>query len=203
MEILDIPQGSPEWFAVKAGVPGASSFNKIITSKGEPSKQAKGYKYELAAEAITGKSEGYSNNFMQAMLEREEESRPYYELITGYEVKQVGFIFDDQKMCGCSPDGLVYISNKLNHGLEMKNVLPKTQVEYLLSQRVPSDYIPQVQGSMFVTRLERWDFLTYCPGLQHFLIQCEPDLKFHSRLKELLEKFCFELALTIKKLKEA
>ena len=193
----DILQGSPEWFSLKCGTPGASSFDKIITTKGEPSKQAVDYRYQLAAEAITGRVEqGYQSTAMAMGIERESESRALYELICGVDVRQVGFIFHDTKMYGCSPDGLCE-----TWGLEMKNVLPKTQVKYLLDGKLPTDYFQQVQGSMLVTGFDRWDFMSYSPGLDPLIIQCEPDLTFQGKLKDQLEVFCLELVKLIKKVK--
>ena len=196
---IDTTQGSPEWFAEKAGKPGASSFDKIITTTGQPSKQAQGYLYQLAAEAITGQVEqGYQSSAMTQGIEREAESRTLYELINGVEVQQVGFVYaDEQKMYGCSPDGIV----NDEWGLELKNVLPKTQVAYLLNGGLPSDYFCQVQGSLLVTGFDRWDFFTYSPGLDPFQLSVERDEKFIAKLKEQLEKFCFELAMIVKKLR--
>ena len=34
MIIEDFEQGSPEWFAARVGIPSASIFDKLITSKG-------------------------------------------------------------------------------------------------------------------------------------------------------------------------
>ena len=170
MIIIDCEQNSETWWKTKAGVPGASSFSKIVTSKGEPSKQAQEYLYQLAAEATTGKVEqGYQSQAMTEGIEREAESRALYELIYGVEVKQVGFIFDDSKMYGCSPDGV--INNE--YGLEMKNVLPKTQVRYLLSGKMPTDYIQQVQGSMLVTGLKQWDFFKLSSNNQTVFNYCK------------------------------
>ena len=42
MLVMDeIEQLSPKWFQEHAGIPGASSFDKIVTTKGEQSKQRK------------------------------------------------------------------------------------------------------------------------------------------------------------------
>jgi len=192
-----MPQRSDEWFKVKAGIPGASSFSRIVTTKGEPSKQAQDYLYQLAAEAITGQVEqGYQSAAMLQGIEREAESRALYELIMGVEVKEVGFILHDSKMFGCSPDGICG-----SWGLEMKNVLPKTQIKYLIDGSLPADYFQQIQGSMLVTGFDRWHFMSYVPGLDPLIIQCEPDLKFQAKLKEQLEIFCFELIKIVKKLK--
>lgn len=197
--IDDIEQGTEEWFKIKAGKPGASSFSKIITTKGEPSKSAKDYMYQLAAEAITGKVEnGYQSPAMTDGIEREPESRILYEFINLVNVEQVGVIFSDDQSYLCSPDGLI----NREYGIEMKNVLPKTQVKYLLNGKVPTEYYQQVQGSLLITGFDRWDFMSYCPGLEPFILQCGPDPKFQSKLKEQLEDFCLKLAITIKKLKE-
>uniref|UniRef100_A0A6M3JLJ6 Putative exonuclease n=1 Tax=viral metagenome TaxID=1070528 RepID=A0A6M3JLJ6_9ZZZZ len=199
MIVIDVPQGSPEWFAEKAGKPSASSFDKIVTTKGEPSKQAQGYLYQLAAEVITGQAEqGYQSAAMTLGIEREAESRTLYELINGVEVQQVGFVYaDEQKLYGCSPDGIVGDE----WGLELKNVLPKTQVAYLLNGGLPSDYFCQVQGSLLVTGFDRWEFFTYSPRLDPFQLSVGRDEIFIQKLKEQLEKFCFELARIVRKLR--
>jgi len=200
MIIIECDQRSEQWFSEKAGVPGSSSFDKIATTKGEPSKQRTGYMHQLAAEAITGRIEqGYTNAFMEEGTAREDESRGLYELIKGVTVEQVGFIYpDEEKKYGCSPDGLI----NRERGLEMKNPLPKTQVAYLLKNELPTDYFQQVQGSLFITGFERWDFMSYSPGLPPLIIPVYRDEPFIKKLKEELDRFCFELAGVIKKLKE-
>ena len=50
-------QREPEWFSLICGNVGASSVDKIITTKGEPSKSRTDYMMTLAAERITGKGE--------------------------------------------------------------------------------------------------------------------------------------------------
>ena len=42
MIIVDVEQGTPEWFAKRCGVITASKFSQIVTSKGAKSTQAKG-----------------------------------------------------------------------------------------------------------------------------------------------------------------
>ncbi len=200
MIIIDCPQLSDAWFQEKAGVPSAGSFSKIVTTKGARSIQRKKYLYQLAAEAITGvKEQGYSNANMEEGVRREQESRDLYEFTQGVEVEQVGFVYqDEQKRVGCSPDGFI----NREWGLELKNVLPSTQVGYLIAGKLPTEYFAQVQGSMLVTGYQRWDFMTYSPGLPPFLLTVRPDEKFLKALEKELDSFCLELALTIKKLKE-
>ena len=43
-------------------------------------------------------------------------------------------------------------------------------MQYLLDQKLPTTYIPQVQGSMWITGFDSWDFLSYHPDLEPLLI---------------------------------
>ncbi len=200
MIILDsITQGSQEWFAEKLGKPSASNISKVLTNDGKPSKQRDGYLYELAAEIITGQRvESYQNENMIAGQDREQESRTLYELMNNVEVQQVGVIYKDKdKKFLCSPDGVV----NMEYGLELKNVLPKTQIKYLLDGGLPAEYFGQVNFSLYVTGFKFWDFLSYAPGLKPLLIRVLPDDKFIKTLEIELNKFCEELETIVEKIK--
>lgn len=199
MIIVNCEQNSEQWFKEKLGKPSASNASKIITNEGAPSKQQTAYLYELAAEILTGKrEEGYQNSNMIMGQEREQESRSLYELITGVKVDQVGVIYkDEEKLFLCSPDGIV----NGEYGLEMKNVLPKTQVKYLLSGELPSEYFSQIQFSLYVTGFKFWDFLSYSPALKPLILRVKPDKKFQKALKAELKTFCEELKSTVTKLR--
>ena len=106
MEISNCIQGSDEWFKIRCGVPSSSNFDKIVTTKGEPSKQAEKYGYKLAGEAIAGKAEEtYKNAAMERGTILEDEARQLYQIVNDVEVEQVGFC--KLEGFGCSPDGLV------------------------------------------------------------------------------------------------
>ena len=206
--IDDIDQGTPEWFALKAGVPSAGSCKKIVTSTGAPSKSRQDYMDQLADEAIRGRvEEGYQSKDMAAGTAREAESLIVYELDHLVDVHRVGFVFDDKKMYGCSPDGIVSLDGssdfKAMCGLEMKNPLGKTHVKYLRENELPTGvgYFQQIQMSLLVTGFDRWVFMSYVPGHKPFYLQVERDEAFIGKLKAELEAFCLELALLIRKLK--
>ena len=204
MITLDMPQRSEEWFLERCGNPGASNFNKIVTMKGEPSKQGVGYMHQLAAEAITGKhEETYTSKNMKEGIEREPECRCLYEFIADVAVEEVGIIYpDEDKKYHCSPDGLIINGVAKPRGLEMKNVIPKTQVEYLLANRIPPVYYQQIQGSMLITGFDEWDFMSYSPGLPPLIISVKRDRQFIKKLKDELNKFVYALSAMIKELKE-
>lgn len=191
MIIINCEQNSPEWFAEKLGKPSASNASMIVTTAGKQSKQRTGYMDELAAERITGQRyEGYSNKNMEIGNEREDECRALYGLLYNVEIKKVGVVYmAESKRFLCSPDGI--INNE--YGIEMKNVIPKTQVRRLIEGKLPTEYFSQIQFSLLVTGFKRWDFVSYCPGLKPLIIQVNRDEKFISVLATELNAFCKEL----------
>ena len=197
--ISDILQGSEQWFQEKIGKPSASNASKIITNDGKPSKQAEGYMYELAAEIITGrKEEGYKNQNMIEGNEREEESRLFFELSNDVKVEKVGVIYkDEDRKFLCSPDGII----NREYGLELKNVLPKTQVKYLLDNKLPSEYFGQIQFSLYVTGFKFWMFMSYVPLMKPLIIRVNRDEAFLANLDVELKLFCEKLEEIVNKIK--
>lgn len=200
MIIVDYEQLSEQWFKEKAGKPSASGFDKIVTTKGEPSKQAGKYLYQLAGENIVGvKTETYSNAAMERGIILEAEARSLFSVITDLEVTQVGLIYPDaRKAYLCSPDGII----NGEAGLEIKCPLIHTHVGYLLDNKLPTDYIQQVQGSMLVAGFSTWFFMSYFPGLPPLILEVERNEEFISKLEAELERFVVELAVVTRKLKE-
>ncbi len=107
----------------------------------------------------------------------EPKAREFYELKTGRKVHQIGFITHDDGGFGCSPDGLIRQEDRkyarIQWGLEIKCPMPDKHLEYLLDGTLPDEYRFQVHGSMAVTGLSRWDFLSYCPGEAPLLLTVE------------------------------
>jgi hypothetical protein len=199
MLIINCEQNSEQWFQEKIGKPSASNCSKIITNGGQPSKQAEGYMFELASEIITGrKEEGYKSANMVVGNEREQESRMYFELINDVKVEQVGVVYkDDKKQFLCSPDGLI----NREYGLELKNVLPKTQVKYLLDNCLPDEYFSQIQMSLYITDFKYWMFTSYVPAMKPLIIRVERDEVFITKLGIELDKFCVELEQIVNKIR--
>ena len=106
-------QRSDEWYTLKAGVPSAGNFDKIVTAKGEPSKQRKKYLYQLVGEKLLGRMpETYMSWAMERGVELEDEAIAYFSLKQGVEVQRVGICFKDERMDrSCSPDGLIILKD--------------------------------------------------------------------------------------------
>ena len=199
MIIENVVQGTPEWQKERVGIPTASCFDKIITVKGERSKQRTKYMYQLAAERITGiKENGYQNAVMERGIQMEDEARKMYELMTGYTVTTVGVCYpDEQKRYGCSPDGLIG-----EEGLvEIKCPTSAIHVGYLLGGVLPTDYVQQCQGQLLVTGRKWVDFFSFYPGLKPLLVKVKPDKKFLHSLQVELEIFCKELDAITEKIR--
>ncbi|MFQ5976108.1 MAG: lambda exonuclease family protein [Candidatus Hydrothermarchaeales archaeon] len=198
---VDVEQMSIEWFALKAGVPSASNFDKIVTSKGEPSKQRDKYMHQLAGERITKfREEGYQSEAMARGIAMETEAVRLYELITGLKADKVGVCYqNEEKACLCSPDRLI-LGDSVGV-LEIKCPLLHTHVEYLLKNKLPTTYFQQVQGQIFITGAEWCDFMSYYPGIKPLIIRVERDPLFAVSLEKHLDVFCKELQGVVEKIR--
>lgn len=199
MRIIEVVQGSPEWHSARCGIPTASNFDKVVTAKGEPSKQRQKYLYQLAGEMITGKAEEtYQNGAMQRGIELEAEARTMYELLHNTQVMQTGlWVTEGSAIYGASPDGVVTGEEGL---IEIKCPMLSTHVGYLVDGVLPAEYYIQVQGQLLVSERKWVDFVSYYPGMNPLIVRVEQDRKFTALLKAELEKFCGELSDIVRRL---
>lgn len=153
-------QGTPEWLLARCGKATASEFSAVL-AKGQGKTRA-AYMRRVLAERLTGKPmETYHNAHMDRGQEQEPYARLAYEAITGNLVEEVGFIKHQSLEAGCSPDGLV----DKDGGAEIKSVIPTVQVDTILSGGYPSEHRPQVQGNLWVTGRDWWDFCSFSPDM--------------------------------------
>lgn len=181
MKILQADQGTQEWLDARLGCPSASQFCKLVTTAGKPSASADDYISELIAERITGEREPiYVNEWMQRGTELEPEARATYEFMNGVDVQEVGFILDDSGEFGCSPDGLIGEDG----GVEFKCPAPKNHIAWSRKGVCPSKHYAQVQGCLYITGREWWDFMSYHPDMKPFIVRVERDEEFIAKLAE-------------------
>lgn len=196
MIILDCDQGTKEWFEARCGIPTASSFDKIITSTGAKSKQSDGYLNQLAGESIVGYQETYTNQAMETGKEREVHAISLFEFIHDVDIENVGLCYkDDKKDVSCSPDGFIVDGC----GIEIKCPNLSTHVGYLRANKLPTAYVAQVQGSMYVTGFKSWYFMSYFPEMKPLIIKVERDDDFCEKLGQYLNEFNKKLS-TVKEL---
>ena len=189
---LDVTQGSKEWFLARLGIPTASEFHKILTPKTmKLSTQAEPYLHRLLAEWLLGTPFEQETTVwsMEVGIEREEEAAQYYELTTGNTTNLAGFCLTDDRKIGASPDRLVGEKGLV----EIKCPLASTHVGYLLNGELPVDYLPQLQGQLYVSGRAWCDFLSYYPGLPSLLVRVEPWPAYQQTLAIILREFCARL----------
>ena len=178
MIILDVEQGTEEWLQARLGVPTASNYSKVVTSTGKPSAQADKYINDLVAQKLTGEiPEMFKSDAMQRGNELEPQARAYYEFMTDNVVEEVGLILNYDG-AGCSPDGLIGDDG----GLEIKCPLGATHVSYLRANKLPTEYVQQVQGCMYITGRSWWDFVSFHPDMESMIIRVERDDEFIEKL---------------------
>jgi hypothetical protein len=185
MRIDQNEQGSPEWLAARLGIPSASMFAKLVTTKGIWSASADAYINQLVAERLTGeREEVFQSHHMLRGTELEPDARDLYSLISDAEVTEVGFCLHDTLSAGCSPDGLIGEDG----GLEIKAPAPSTHVEYLRGGVLPSKYKQQVMGCLWITGREWWDFVSYHPTMKPLIVRVERDEEYIAALEKCVTK---------------
>lgn len=192
-------QGTLGWLQDRLGVPTASMYKSIITSTGKASATAKTYMRGLLANLEAGKPvDSFKPTAeMKTGIEREPDAADLYEFITDNEVMKTGFWFkDDKKKTGCSPDRLIGDDGLL----EIKCPNASTLIGYRLDKKVPTAYIQQIQGQLWVMGRQWCDFLAYHPDIKHFLIRVERDEQYITMLSGAINKFISDMEYQRKQL---
>lgn len=186
----DVIQGSKQWLRLRAGIPTASGFDNIITPTGKKSGSAEKYMHHLLAERILGRPEvEYVSTWMDRGSATEAEAIAYYELERDLDTVKVGFVTNDDKTIGASPDRFVGDEGLL----EVKVPKPATHVAYLLKKPVDAAYFPQVQGQLWVTGRKWLDILSFHPEMPNEIVRVERDEEYIAKLEALVTSFSEEL----------
>jgi hypothetical protein len=185
----DMEQYSPEWWAVRLGLPTASCFDKIVTpAKGELSKSARAYAQYLVAETLFGEPlepERPDPYWIAWGKLHEPMAAEHYDLTTGTVTEKVGFITTDDGRVGCSPDRMIIGQRGC---VEIKCPAPQTHVGYLIDG--PGlDYKCQLQGQMAVGELAFVDFFSFHPRMPPALHRIERDEPYIAKMSEALRQF--------------
>lgn len=194
-------QRSPEWFEARLGKATASRFNDVrsFSAKGLELAGRKNYRAQIVLERLTGQpQESYQSMAMQWGVETEPMARLAYELKSGNKVKEVGFVEHPVLNAGASPDGLIadlWV-------LEIKCPNSATHMATLKEAKLPSDYMAQVQGQMWITGREQCEFVSYDPRMpeaaQLFICTVLRDDDYIKQLEADVRKFLDEVDEDVK-----
>ena len=171
----DIEQGSDEWLAVRRGILTASEMRLIMTPTLRPASNDKerAHLFELIGQRITGYTEPhYISDDMLRGHEDEVAARIRYAEHFFAPVTECGFVTNDDHgvVIGYSPDGLVGDDGLI----ECKSRRQKFQIETILADEVPAEYLLQCQTGLLVTGRKWLDFVSYCGGLPMFVKRVWP-----------------------------
>lgn len=199
MIVHDVLQGSTEWLAVRAGIPTASAFDRIVTPKGKLSAQAEKYMHQLLAERMMGRPVIQTPTYwMGRGIALEGEAVAYYEGVRDLDTTMIGFITNDERTIGASPDRFVGADGLL----ELKVPAEHTHVGYLLARGVDAEYWPQVQGQLWVTGRQWVDVMSYHPEMPPAIVRADRDDGFIRTLADAVGEFSRALECKATELRE-
>ena len=190
IEIFDVEQGTPEWLAVRAGIPTASMFSAVMAygKDGGDSKTRRAYMLRLIGERLTGEpAETYSNRHTERGNAMEDEAAEAYAFESELTLEKVGFVRNGIR--GCSPDRLI----GANGMCEIKTALPHIQLERVLRGELPPEYKAQVQGQLLVAEREWCDFVSYWPRLPVLQVRVYRDGPYIEKMDAAIRKFVDEM----------
>lgn len=179
---------------MKIYIPTASCFNKIVTSKGDRSRQRDSYLKELVDNAFGIFHGSVSTEWTKRGLDLEETAvtkyRENHEMVS---VEKLPFQVSADGTCGCYVDGAVGEDGLL----EVKCPSYTNHKLYCKGRMLPTKYIQQVQGELYITG--RWwcDFFSYYPGEKSFKVRVSRDEGFIYLLANEIKLFHSEMMAEI------
>jgi len=168
MQIINIEQGTPEWFALRIKYPLTASNAYPISVGG---KGLETLVWEKLAEKYSLEDkEKYTNKDLERGKELEPLAREMYELETGNKVEQIGFVINEEisKVGGASPDGKI-VNQK--GGIEIKCFDDKKHFQMIVNGlEIEVQYDWQTQMQMLFMEWDFIDFVAYNPNFKERLL---------------------------------
>jgi len=150
----------------------------------------------LSEHYSSAEKEQYSNAHTDRGNELEPLARGMYELETSNQVVEVWFVEYDE-YTWCSPDWLIWD----DWLIEIKCQSDKIHFELLLSGKIDTKYVRQMQMQMYVTGRQRCDFVAYNPNYNESMRikRVHIDPKSQEKLEEWLESWKSQIKTIINK----
>lgn len=189
-------QGTDEWFAARLGKVTASRAADVLTKKGSAARA--NLSAQLVLERLTNtKGESFSSAAMQWGVDQEPFARAAYEAHSGVWVDTVGFVQHPTiERAGASPDGLVGLDGLV----EIKCPNTSTMIDTLLTGKVPSNYVTQMQMQMACTGRAWCDYAVFDSRMpvkaQLFVKRVQRDQKYIDDLNKEIIAFLAEVEIS-------
>jgi hypothetical protein len=194
----DLIQGSDQWFSARCGLLTASEMKLIITPtlKIASNDKERAHLYELLAQRVTRYVEpSYVSDAMLRGQDDEVDAKIKYAQHYA-PVEEVGFITNDEWgfTLGFSPDGLVCDDGFIECKSRGQRFQAQTIIECAAEDRMPDDFLIQVQTGLLVSDRKWCDFISYSGGMPMVTIRVYPDDKVQDAIIEAAGAFEKRLA---------
>ncbi|AFM54896.1 exonuclease [Marinomonas phage P12026] len=188
---VQVGQQSEEWFQMRLGTMTASKAKCIVAGATTDTRLT--YMAELIAEVATGThKEMVKAKALDWGNQQEPHAVASYEFLNSTQVDSVPLLYSDDMRCACSPDGVVS-----DRGLEIKCPLTtEVHIRSITDKKIKSDYLWQIQYSMFVSGLDLWDFGSFDPRMKKknlHIITVERDDKMQKTLEDAIPQFISDM----------
>lgn len=165
-ESQGLDQRSAAWLFARVGHVTASRFKDVLAKlkSGAPAKAREDYLWQIVVEKLTGAptDSNFVSSAMQYGIDNEHGGEAAYAARTGRMVEAAGFIHHPSiEGVGGSPDGLIGDDG----GIEIKCPFNSAVHLQTFLEGMPMEHMPQVQGIMWITGRQWWDFTSYDPRL--------------------------------------
>lgn len=154
MKVLEVPWGSEEWFEVRRGRVTASMLGCVLSKP--TTKKYRHYLVTLALDLLGDKGWPDDAPWFEHGKDLEPRARGAYEWKFNCTMRHDIFIIhDDFSWLACTPDGLLS-----DRGIEIKG-REKLRNYVRHTDKIAPTYLPQIQGSMLITGMSRWEYVNY------------------------------------------
>lgn len=193
-------QRTSAWFEARLGCVTASRTGDVMArTKSGPSASRANYMAQLVCERLTGERESsFCTPAMQRGIDLESQARAMYELETGFDVTETGFIPHPKiKGFGASPDGLVGADGLV----EIKVPNTATHIATLQGKPIDRKYVLQMHVQMICTGRVWCDYVSFDDRLpiemQMHITHVELDEALATEITSEVETFLAELDETV------
>lgn len=162
MQVLNIEQGSDEWFDYRKGKISGTHLSALYSKRGN---RKLGF-YETIAERLA--EEPDDENRMERGLRLEDEAAQLFAEKYNKKPEIVGVcISDEHPSIINSPDRLIKNNGKYTEALEIKCLSPARHIQAVVENKVPDEYEAQkVQYFIVNPDLQKLYFVFYDPRIQ-------------------------------------
>ena len=193
-------QRTAEWHQARLGKVTASKIADVMMKPSAAGYQ--NYKAQLVCERLTGNpTESFTSAAMQHGTDTEPQARAFYEMQTGLDVKEVGFVDHPSiTMTGASPDGLIGDSGLV----EIKCPQQPKHIKALMGSKPDRRYILQMQWQMVCAERSWCDFVSFNPSfpaeMQMNVLRVDLDKNLAAEITDAVVAFLSDVDETTKKL---